>query len=526
MKKNRTLFPRRTLALAAGLGSCVSAWAMDPPHWKPLGTPTPTTCDSCHFMHGAQGGTTLLQVAGVANSCLTCHTAGGTASTSPFVNADQALPWPGLPAGTNTYGTSHRWDASAAGHLQFIGGAATASKGSIIPAGAYSGAFPKTYTITIAGSGAVGTATFNWTATTPGGGSGAGFLTGTGAALDSGVSLRFVNATNASLSFQSGDRWNLYVRPDLRNPTNADVLAHVTNGVAACSACHDEHSEKLQPFDPLAQAYATNSSGQLISGTNRHFMRIANNSNQLCEDCHAARNVAAASSGSHPVGISFAADIKHKQPATLPLEVTSANMGCLTCHKIHHSPDNDGKILRMANTLSLCNDCHTLSDTTSAHFVTTNSATLWPGGKYGSLMPARTDPNDRGTCINCHPVHGWATNSVTPAVHYEHLLADYQENLCFTCHAATGPAAKQVQADFAKTYRHPVSNSDSLRRTGRSVECDDCHNVHKAKAGTRNYSATATASRNAITNAPALLGADGVMVDYSGLGNFVAPTPY
>jgi len=499
----------RAVALAAVVLSGVSVRAVDPPHL------TASVCGSCHFPHVAAGAD-LTTVAGNANLCMSCHTAGGSASTRPFVSADQALPWPGLAAGTSPAGTSHRWDASAAGHLVYLGGAAMPSTGTIFSSGVYTGVYAKTYTLQISMSGPVGMARFGWTATTPGGGSGANVLTGTNVLLDAGVLMTFVNGTN--VSFQTGDRWNLFVRSDLRNPTNATLLTYMTNGVATCSACHDEHSEAVPPFDSVVSAYSGPG-----TGTNRHFMRVPNNFNQLCNDCHAARNVTNAVAGSHPVEIKFAADTKHRLPTQLPLEAGSTNFGCLTCHKIHHGPDADGKLLRLASSVALCNDCHTLSDTASAHFSVTNSATLWPGGKFGSLMPARTDPNDRGTCVNCHAVHGWPTNSVASTVHYEHLLADYEENFCYTCHGTNGPAAKLVYADFQKAYRHPVVDSDSLRRSGRSVECSDCHNSHKAKAGSHVYTSTATAFRNTITNAPSLIGVSGVVVDYSSLTNFQAP---
>jgi hypothetical protein len=397
-----------------------------------------------------------------------------------------------------------------------LGGAVIPSTGAIFSSGTYAGAYAKTYTLTISTAGRVGAARFNWSATTPGGGSGSSLLTGTNVALDQGVFLSFQDGSN--VSFQVSDSWNLYVRSDLRQPTNTFLTSYWANGVIYCSTCHDEHSQSVTPFDPNAPAY-----GGAGTGTGRHFMRAANDLHQLCNDCHAARNVTNAAAGSHPVEISFASDNKHKLPVILPVEDVTTNLGCLTCHQIHHSPDPDGKTLRLTSSLALCDDCHTLSDITTAHFATTNSATLWPGGKFGSLMPARTDPNDRGTCLNCHAVHGWPTNSANPTLHYEHLLADYQENFCYTCHGTNGPAVKLVYADFQRAYRHPVVNSDSLRHTGRSVECDDCHNPHKAKAGSHVYTATATQYRNTVTNAPSLIGVSGISVDYSSLTNFQAP---
>jgi hypothetical protein len=82
---------------------------------------------------------------------------------------------------------------------------------------------------------------------------------------------------------------------------------------------------------------------------------------------------------------------------------------------------------------------------------------------------------------------------------------------------------ENVQGDFAKAVRHPVLDTDALRTAGRSVECMDCHNAHKARSGTRDYNATATSTRNNVSNSPALQGASGVAVNYTGMGNFQAP---
>jgi hypothetical protein len=107
-----------------------------------------------------------------------------------------------------------------------------------------------------------------------------------------------------------------------------------------------------------------------------------------------------------------------------------------------------------------------------------------------------------------------------PAVTYTNLLADFEENLCFTCHGTNGPATKLVQADFSKARYHPVS--DSRQTAGRTVECSDCHNPHLAASGGLDYNTTATSARNRVTNP--LKGVSGVAVNYSGLGNFVAPS--
>lgn len=505
-KPRRAGLSRFVNLLIVGAGvSRMPLFAIDPPHV------TTALCSSCHMAHLNPGGD-LTTVAGNANVCISCHQPGGTASTKTFANGDQALPWSGLPAGLVAGGTSHRWDANAAGHVVFLGGAALPSTGILMPSGVFTGAYAKTYTITINTPGGVGTAQFNWVATTPGGGSGNNVLTSGNVPLDQGVSVAFQGADSAS--FQLGDQWNIYVLSGLRNPTNAAMALHMTNGVASCSACHDEHNQSNTPFDPAAPAY-----GGPNTGNGRHFMRVNNNLNQMCMDCHAAHNVTNSLAGSHPVEIPVPTDASHKSPVFLPLEKGSTNLGCLTCHQVHFSPAGDAKLLRLTNSTSVCTDCHLQSDTTTpaAHMATNNNANLWPGGRYGSSMPARTSPTDRGTCLNCHAVHGWP-DAANPANRYPKLLADFEENLCYTCHGTNGPAVKQVQLDFAKLRHHPVADSQQI--AGRTVECLDCHNAHIAQNGGWIYANTATATRNLISKP--LLGVSGVAVNFNGLTNFQA----
>lgn len=504
--ENSCFFRSMAAALVLGiLAAPRGVWAADAPHTNSF------DCTVCHMTHGGSFPSsfpTLLTNAAV-NLCLSCHTAGGLASGKPFAAADQALPWPGLPAGTNATGSSHRWDSGAAGHAVFLGGAGTPSTGTMVPAGVYTGYYPKTYTLIVSNAGSVGTATFNWNATAPGGGGGTNVLTAASVSLDQGISVSFANGTG--VSFQANDRWNILVRPDLRQPTNTDMSVRLVNGIADCTVCHDEHKQRMTPFDPAAPTNTT--------AAGRHFMRVNNDQHQMCVDCHAARNVTNSVFGSHPVGIVVATNAYYKTPTNLPVEKATGRMGCLTCHDTHYVPGNNGMLLRLTNTVALCADCHRLADTNTpaAHLVGTNANMLWPGGQYGSLLTNRTDVALRGSCLNCHMVHGWP-DAASPTNHYPTLLADREENLCFTCHDSDGPAAKRVKADFDLAYHHPVVNSDPYRRAGRTVECSDCHHTHDALANGHVYTNAATSARNLVSNP--LKGVSGVAMGTNGLANF------
>ncbi|MBI5386648.1 MAG: hypothetical protein HZA90_18410 [Verrucomicrobia bacterium] len=456
------------------LGFPLAGLALDPPHSGSQ------QCASCHIAHNAPGGT-LTTVAGNANLCISCHSPGGRASGFPFASSDQALPAPGLPPGVAASGTSHRWDSGPAGHAVFLGGATTPSTGTVEPHGAFTGHYAKTYTITIATAGNVGTATFDWTATSPSGGTGSNLLTGASVPLDEGVSVAFVDGTN--LSFQVNDAWHLHVRTDLQLTTNATLLAQMTNGQMTCSTCHEPHSQAKTPFDPTAPGYP----GPEL-GYGRHFQRLDNDTDQMCLECHAPRNVASALAGSHPVGLLVPTNAHFKRPVSLPLDKTEDKMRCSTCHRVHFSPADDGTLLRMTNQVALCSDCHTLADTTTPalHFSRTIGV-LWPGGQYGSTFPAITNTARRGACGNCHQAHGWP-DAASPTNDFPTLLVNREENLCYTCHDGS-PATFDLKTNFTKTYRHPVELTGrhvageagdpfSYGATNRHAECSDCHNVH------------------------------------------------
>ena len=478
---------------AALLGASLLGWpvyAVDPPH-----TDGPDWCANCHTPHTAVGDP-LTIIYGNANLCQSCHQSGGTASGKALANGEQALPWPGLPNGMSSSGSSHRWDSGLAGHVSFSGGALTKSTGWIWSSGVYTGAYAKTYTVTIVAPGSVGTALFNWSATSPGGGAGSGLVTGTNVALNDGIMLRFVDGPG--VSFQTNDQWQVFVRPEVRSPTNWFLAEAFVGGRMDCSTCHDPHSQAATPFDPSAPAYAGSD-----TGAGRHYMRLANDAGQLCLDCHAVRNVTNAAKGSHPVSLPVAATGYYRSTTNLPLEKATGSVDCLTCHQVHFSVTDDGSLLRMTNRTALCLECHTLADTvTPAGHLNSTTGVLWPGGRYGSTFPAAGNPAPRGACGNCHQAHGWP-DSANPTNHYPSLLVEGEENLCYTCHDGSQAGLANIRAEFQKTSAHPVTLSGIHQPNeggnpaafgspaNRHAECSDCHNPHQARSG---YAASGTTS--------------------------------
>lgn len=486
------------LAVFALASFAALAYALDPPH----SLTAAGNCSNCHTPHHALGGT-LTKVAGNPNLCQSCHVTGGLASARALPNSDQAQPAPGLPAGTAPAGNSHRWDSGPSGHVS--PDAANTSTGAVQSGGALTGRYPKTYTLAITAPGDVGTAVFSWTDTL--GGSGSGMVTGTEVPLNEGITATFTNG-GTSPSFKTGDQWRVYVRTELRLPTTPALAARISEGKIMCSTCHNQHSQANQPFDPTAPAYGGAGTGWTGTGVGRHYQRVANDQAQMCEDCHNARVVTSSTQGSHPVGVPIPGG-QFKAPSIVPLDSTG-KVRCLTCHRPHFGPAFDGTLRRVANTVTLCTDCHTLADTaTPASHLNPTSGVLWPGGQYGSTFPAVTDAAKRGFCTNCHFPHGWPDND-NPSQKFPKLWVerydvdltgrsdpDTAERLCFTCHDGS-PARTNIRGEFQKgtaptaptsdIYRHPVADSEQVALGNspiRSVECVNCHNPHRATAANR-----------------------------------------
>ncbi len=328
--------------------------------------------------------------------------------------------------------------------------------------------------------------------TAPGGGSsGSNVLTGTDVPLADGLTMSFLDG-GTSPSFVLGDIWTLYVRTDLRSPdlgvpAEFDLAARLDlAGKVVCSTCHNQHSQAMQPFDPLAPAY-----GGRGTGAGRHYQRADNDTNQICTVCHSPRDVQDGDLGSHPVGVMVPGG-DYQAPATLPLD-TGSNVVCMSCHDIHYTDSGganagagDGYLLRQ-DMGALCYECHTLADQPNGSHFDAVSGALWPGGQYGSSFPAHT-ADKRSQCINCHWPHGWPDDT-NLTEDYADLKVEKESDLCSTCHDGN-PVTPNLVAEFSKGSNHPLGLSDSAHASDeatlvnspdRHVECQDCHNPHQAK---------------------------------------------
>lgn len=193
----------------------------------------------------------------------------------------------------------------------------------------------------------------------------------------------------------------------------------------------------------------------------------------------------------HPISFAYTVGLTTLEPelanpAGVDLPLENENVECGTCHDPHRA---DIVPFLRKSTLNgeLCTTCHvragaTWAWATASHAVSTATPTgADPWAERKAAWKGTTVAEN--ACFNCHTPH----NAAAPA----RLLKDSEENTCFRCHDGS-VATGDVQADFAKTSRHPIEitpnpDHDAMKlenplTMSLHVECMDCHNPHATSA--------------------------------------------
>ncbi len=278
-------------------------------------------------------------------------------------------------------------------------------------------------------------------------------------------------------------------------PSDPELLARVTdaNGQPSsliCSSCHNQHKQTLAPADPRAPAY-----GGADTGHGRHYQRMANDTNQMCLDCHAVRNLSDAGHGaytgndlSHPVGIAIPQASSNFHPTPLEpdgvtaqssIEWGNASGGSTTTlddSSKAWTPDSlAGRWLRLTsgNNRNLirqitANSATQLSfDALPTSVGIDDSYEIDADGNFSNDLTL--GPSGQVLCTSCHGVHyadsDSSTYDDTPRTGDGMLLrrANYGSQ-CRACH------------DLA------IHNSDTLGTKygtwGSTWDCRQCHRPH------------------------------------------------
>ena len=162
-------------------------------------------------------------------------------------------------------------------------------------------------------------------------------------------------------------------------PTNP-LLNYAPLVGLSCERCHNIHNPPES---------ATNSAP---------FLRMLNDRDQMCLDCHSPRNTVNQATGSHPVTMTYTTAIKKFARYTTKFYLTPVNA----------NPANSTSAMKLVGGQVLCSTCH------SVHFTDSNSSTFdnRSASLLGRLKPSegyllRTDlhgatPNAVNICSNCH----------------------------------------------------------------------------------------------------------------------------
>ena len=303
-----------------------------------------------------------------------------------------------------------------------------------------------------------------------------------------------------------------------------------TGATMQCSNCHNAHG--LEGTGP--RLLAVKKLDTAMTGTYG-----PKTGNQFCWTCH--ESTAAGSQG-YITAASWSASTGYDHRTYYPPAGTSHNkldgigftqtgahvptkegIACKGCHSEHGTTNTkliSGTVNLQAVTFdtrteaalnatynNLCNACHMNAGigglgwlgsavyATSGHGATGATSPL----SYLPAIPVGDQALQVKVCKQCHEPHGAGDANGA----YPQLTRDFEERLCFRCHASTGrpTGARDLATSFGRTYGHDLSMSDTASRrhdasvetTGtvnpsqafsggnRHVECADCHNTHAAK---------------------------------------------
>jgi len=167
--------------------------------------------------------------------------------------------------------------------------------------------------------------------------------------------------------------------PPILGPMTSNNLRSRTSNELACVRCHDPHTNT---FD--------------------NFLRLTNDQDQLCLDCHRTRNVTSHLEGSHPVNINydsaaaanpsgFNATPVNANPANptsdlnARLDASGRKVLCTTCHGVHYTDSRSSTVDGRANFVNL----------------SSGDGYLLHTEKRGAAV-ATGQPDKPNLCTNCH----------------------------------------------------------------------------------------------------------------------------
>ena len=214
-----------------------------------------------------------------------------------------------------------------------------------------------------------------------------------------------------------------------------------TDGTIACSRCHDPHSQANKPF-----------------------LRVNNDRNQLCLDCHRLWNSRDHATGTHPVNFNYtsAGSLVKLKPSAFNNPPNNIN------------PANPTSAVKLVNGTLLCTTCH------GVHYTDSSSLTFDNHSSYYSLLPSEgyllhTDrkgasANALNLCTNCHIKQNHNKNR--------------QNVQCADCHGAHVNAGDGSQPNLWLVRRYMNISTINGRVRNKAVFFQSTSRMYKNADGT------------------------------------------
>jgi predicted CXXCH cytochrome family protein len=308
------------------------------------------------------------------------------------------------------------------------------------------------------------------------------------------------------LAFASGLSAQTIVNTKHNLSASGPGTIKATSESEVCIFCHTPHEST-----PQAPLWNRNNSGSVYalysSSTLNALPGQPDGSSILCLSCHDGTialgnivsrdpiaftggtlvmpagnsNLGTDLSNDHPVSFLFDAtlasnDGQLKSPAALttPIKLESGKVQCTACHDPHDNT-NTPFLVSTSKASALCMSCHDRALWAGSTHKT--SVSTWNGTAPNPWFHTNYTTVADNACESCHNPHNSGGKSRL-------LKYAQEENNCLDCHNGN-VSAMNVQAQFAKTYRHEIYNYTGTHEpkenpviTARHVECEDCHNPH------------------------------------------------
>ncbi|UCC28734.1 MAG: hypothetical protein JSU86_11090 [Phycisphaerales bacterium] len=265
-----------------------------------------------------------------------------------------------------------------------------------------------------------------------------------------------------------------------------------------CQVCHT-----VTMFHLHDGTGAPHQEGEDCTACHTHDTGFVPDASVSCSICHSL-----AQGARRPIGGEFDLASRHVRGEAI------GNADCTVCHEMtaHQQgrvrlrnvddPENPASVIGLSDSpLSspaqaarlepFCLACHDADGARGAAPFTDGAipppidAGLWASASHGW---GQMSCFGNGRVFGCHGTgHGsmkadllapWDASQPT----LEGDMLREQEGLCYSCHDADGPAATDIESQFALATRHNVSSLDQA--DGSAVECTHCHNPHEVTNAT------------------------------------------